>query len=60
MAKYKKEDKESFYLWTNMNAPVKETTKSVNVFGQTSDENDATYVTDVIKSFDYLFNRYSK
>ena len=43
-----------------MNAPVKETTKSVNVFGQTNDENDATYVTDVIKSFDYLFDRYSK
>lgn len=60
LAKYKKKDKEDFLLWTNMNAPVKETTKSVNVFGQTNDENDASYVTDVIKSFDYLFDRYSK
>ena len=60
LAKYKNKENDEYLLWTNMNAPVKETTKSVNVFGQTSDENDATYVTDVIKSFDYLFNRYSK
>ena len=60
LAKYKNKENDEYLLWTNMNAPVKETTKSVNVFGQTNDENDATYVTDVIKSFDYLFDRYSK
>ena len=60
LAKYKNKENDEYLLWTNMNAPVKETTKSVNVFGQTNDENEATYVTDVIKSFDYLFDRYSK
>jgi hypothetical protein len=58
LSKYKKAYEIETLLWTNMNAPVKETTRSVNVFGKTNDNNDATYVTDVVKSFDYLFSRY--
>ena len=60
LAKFNKNDKEEILLWTNMNAPVKETTKSVNVFGKTDDENDATYVSDVLNSFNYLFDKYSR
>lgn len=59
LAKYKKGYELETLLWTNMNAPVKETTKSVNVFGKTNDNFDASYITDVVKSFDYLFSRYS-
>lgn len=47
-------------LWTNMNAPVRETTKSVNVFGIDNFEEDATYVNDVKCTFDYLFEKYSE
>ena len=46
-------------LWTNMNAPVRETTKSVNVFGIDKFEEGATYVNDVNISFEYLFDKYS-
>lgn len=54
------EDKENkLMLWTNMNAPVKETTKSVNVFGVDKFEEGATYVNDVNSSFEYLFDKYS-
>ncbi|MBQ9145505.1 MAG: hypothetical protein IJX70_03480 [Clostridia bacterium] len=70
LAKYKKstiskhrnrgDDYTEYLLWTNMNAPVKETTKSVNVFGKTKDIYDSTYITDVVKTFNYLFDKYSK
>ncbi|MGE4321145.1 MAG: hypothetical protein AB7E61_06835 [Acholeplasmataceae bacterium] len=60
LAKYNNNDREETLLWTNMNAPVKETTKSVNVFGKTTENDDSTYITDVMKSFDYLFDRYKK
>ena len=60
LAVYKSKEKDEYLLWTNMNAPVKETTKSVNVFGKSNDSNDATYVTDVLKSFNYLYDKYSK
>lgn len=60
LAKYEKNDRIDYLLWTNMNAPVKETTKSVNVFGKSSNDGDATYITDVVNTFDYLFDKYSK
>ena len=60
LATYKSKDKDEYLLWTNMNAPVKETTKSVNVFGKSNDSSDASYVTDVLKSFNYLYDKYSK
>ena len=44
-----------------MNAPVKETTKSVNVFGKiTTSAEEVSYVSDVRKSFEYLFEKYSR
>ncbi len=60
LAKFKKCDEEEYYLWTNMNAPVKETTKSVNLVGRSEEASEANYVTDVINTFNYLFNRYKK
>ncbi len=59
IATYRKDDREEYLLWTNINAPVKETTKSVNVFGKSNDGKDATYITDVLKSFNYLYKKYS-
>lgn len=58
LAKFQKDFDEEVFLWTNMNAPVQETTKSVNVFGKATDETDTSYITDVMKTFDYLFGRY--
>jgi hypothetical protein len=43
-----------------MNAPVKQTTESVNVFGKTKEKTDGSYISDVMKSFDYLFDKYHK
>ena len=44
-----------------MNAPGKETTKSVNVFGKiTTSAEEVSYVSDVRKSFEYLFEKYSR
>lgn len=45
-------------LWTNMNAPVRETIKSINVLGMKDGNKDASFVEDVSLSFDYLFNKY--
>ena len=45
-------------LWTNMNAPVRETIKSVNVFGVDISNEKATYVNDVNCTFDYLLEKY--
>ena len=47
-------------LWTNMNAPVRETIKSINVLGMKDGNADASFVEDVSLSFDYLFNKYPK
>ena len=61
LAEYHEDLEDQYYLWTNMNAPVKETTKSVNVFGKTTTSTEeVSYVTDVRKSFDYLFEKYSR
>ncbi len=59
LAKFKKGEDDEYYLWTNMNAPVKETTKSVNLLGRSEEEGEANYVTDVINTFNYLFDRYN-
>lgn len=60
LAKYKEKESEAYLLWTNMNAPVKQTTESVNVFGKTKEKTDGSYISDVMKSFDYLFDKYHK
>jgi len=61
LAEYHGDSEDEYYLWTNMNAPVKETTKSVNVFGKTTTTSEAaSYVSDVKKSFDYLFEKYNR
>ena len=47
-------------LWTNINAPVRETIKSINVLGMKDGNSDAGFVEDVSLSFDYLFNKYPR
>ena len=47
-------------LWTNINAPVRETIQSINVLGMKDGNKDAGFVEDVSLSFDYLFNKYPK
>ena len=55
-----RKNKSFVMLWTNMNAPVRETIKSINVLGMKDGNNDASFVEDVSLSFDYLFNKYPK
>lgn len=47
-------------LWTNINAPVRETIKSVNVLGMKDGNQDASFVEDMNLSFDYLVDKYPK
>ncbi len=47
-------------LWTNMNAPVRETIKSVNVLAMKDGNQDAAFVEDMNASFDYLIEKYPK
>lgn len=47
-------------LWTNINAPVRETIQSINVLGMKDGNKDAGFVEDVSLSFNYLFNKYPK
>lgn len=56
----KKNNEETIYLWTNINAPIKETSESINVFCSVSsdDKQDKTFINDVAESFDYLWNLY--
>ncbi len=58
--KGKQRNEETIYLWTNMNAPIKETSESINVFcSVNSDDTDnATFIDDVCKSFNYLWDLY--
>jgi hypothetical protein len=53
-------NEEMIYLWTNINAPIRETKDSINVFCSASidDKESATFLNDVSKSFDYLWNLY--
>ena len=45
-------------LWTNMNAPIKETSESVNIHCVRKEDEEAPYVDDTELSFDYLFELY--
>lgn len=47
-------------LWTNINAPVRETIESINVYSESSESRDGTFVNDVAASFNYLWNKYDK
>lgn len=44
-------------VWTNMNAPIQETSDSINVFA-VKNEGTAGFVEDVEKSFEYLWRTY--
>lgn len=55
-----RKNKSFVMLWTNINAPVRETIKSINVLGMKDGNSDAGFVEDVSLSFDYLFNKYPK
>lgn len=61
-AKSKKEYEETVYLWTNMNAPIKETSESINIscYSPVDEIEDKAFVNDVQKTFEYLWNRYRK
>lgn len=60
MAKYNavKKTEAKTLLWTNMNAPIRETKESINVLCEMKESTDSYYVKDVEKSFDYLYTRY--
>ena len=45
-------------LWTNMNAPIKETSESINIHCVRKADEEAPYVDDTELSFDYLFEHY--
>lgn len=55
-------DKHANYLWTNINAPIRETKESINVSGKIfpDDDNKNNFVKDVEMTFDYLWNKYEK
>lgn len=53
-----KSNENKLMLWSNINAPVRETTKSINVFGVDKCEEDPTYVNDINYTFEYLFEKY--
>ena len=56
-----KDNKEdSIFLWTNINAPIKETSESINVFcsSEVDEVNDKAFLSDVCTSFDYLWETY--
>lgn len=46
-------------VWTNINAPIKETSESINVFAA-KEEGAAGFVEDVEKSFEYLWRTYPR
>ncbi len=58
--KSKLRNEETVYLWTSINAPIKETSESINVFCSVNvdDKSNAIFINDVSKSFDYLWNLY--
>ena len=62
MAKYPAEKKKEpkTLLWTNMNAPIRETKDSINLYCEATETKHSLYINDVQKSFDYLYNRYSE
>lgn len=45
-------------LWTNINAPIVETHESINIFCQEDESESKPYITDVVNSFDYLWQKY--
>lgn len=49
-------------LWTNINAPIRETMSSINVAGEyvPSDGNKESFVKDTEATFEYMWNKYKK
>lgn len=45
-------------VWTNLNAPIRETMESISVFCYKNEDRDAAFVNDVCSSFDYLIDTY--
>lgn len=45
-------------LWTNLNAPIREATESVNIYCEEKDTENALYVQDMKRSFEYLYAKY--
>lgn len=60
--KQKERNEESILLWTNINAPIKETSESINVFcsSDIDDIKNKTFINDVKSTFDYLWQLYEK
>lgn len=45
-------------LWTNMNAAIRETTESINIFCKVKETETSRFVKDIEDTFEYLWNRY--
>lgn len=45
-------------LWTNMNAAIRETTESINIFCKVKETETSAFVADIEETFEYLWNRY--
>lgn len=60
--KHYSRNEEMVLLWTNVNAPIKETSESINVFCSVNinDENNTTFISDVTKTFEYLWDLYDE
>lgn len=53
-------DKQTINLWTNINAPIRETMSSINVAGQYSSVSDKSesFVKDTEATFEYMWKKY--
>ncbi len=62
MAKFDAGDKQPVQtlVWTNMNAPIRETIDSINIFALHSEDSTSGFADDVEKSFEYLWRAYPK
>lgn len=59
--KQKDKNEENILLWTNINAPIRETSESINVFckSDSDDLENKKFVNDVCNSFEYLWDTYA-
>lgn len=53
-----KKSEELTLLWTNINAAIRETTESINIFCKVKGDRDKTYISDMEKTFEYLWSCY--
>ena len=60
--KHEEKNEERVFLWTNINAPIRQTHESINILCTTdSDEiHNKTFINDVCNSFEYLWNLYGE